>query len=213
MNLFRKQSANSMNRSRQARWSLWCLMGATLVWSRTAHGQFYPTTRNLDLCAGATERYTTAIPSKMEDMFRNPTILPGVLVSVRFHPKTWAGLEVNYKNIRSSKDYSDLPGTSMDVQEVSAAFLFHTHFRRVQPFVAVGGGELFFNPKTEGPKQRRPGGLLNAGVDLPLFNPHFGFSLQGHSMWYHPLSLTGSVTAQPAWIATAEPSASVYVRF
>ena len=98
--------------------------------------------------------------------------------------------------------------------EATAAYLFHPHFRKLQPFVGIGGGAIDFVPQNSVvSNQWRGAGLLEAGLDLPTGNPHLGFRVQGRSLIYRAPNFDSPAVSSRSWVATVEPTAGVYWRF
>jgi hypothetical protein len=193
-----------------------CLLATATV---AAHSQMYKL-HNADVGVSATGQFTTPLTSNGPAL-QQTTTSPGFTFTLRDHPVAWAGIELNYGYTRYSQRYtysvvnsSTIGSASVEnnVHEATAAYLFHPHFRKLQPFVGIGGGALDFMP-TQGPNQWRGTGLLEAGLDIPTSNPHFGFRVQGRSLIYRAPNFGSSTIASRSWVATSEPSGGVYIRF
>ena len=188
-----------------------CLIMAT---AGSAHAQFYKL-HNVDIGGGAIGQFTTPLTTN------NPTIVQGTndtlggMFTVREHPVSWAGVEFNYGYHRFS-EYFNAPTyqarTKTNAHEATVAYLFHPHMRKLQPFVSVGGGAIDFIPSS-GQNQWRWTGLVEAGLDIPTSNPHFGFRLQGRSLIYRAPNFKQPNLASKSWVATNEPSLGVWYRF
>jgi hypothetical protein len=184
----------------------------------TAQAQFYKL-HNADIGGGAIGQFTTALPaqnsSNVQDFTTNSF---GGMFTLRDHPVSWAGVEFNYGFTEYHHDYSIYPSgtaqTKNDAHEATAAYLFHPHFRNLQPFIALGGGYIDFVPvQTGGQNQWRGTGLVEVGLDIPTSNPHMGFRVQGRELIYRSPDFGQSNIASRDWVATAEPSFGVWYRF
>ena len=145
----------------------------------------------------------------------------GLITSLQFHPKPWAGVELNYGFRTYSEVYSFNYSSVVTAQsvhvrtashEATGAYEFHPKHIPFQPFVNVGGGAIDFIP-TSGPNQWRGAGLLEAGFDLPTHNPHFGFRVEGRSLYYRAPNFNNPALSSRAWRATVEPAISTFYRF
>jgi hypothetical protein len=193
-----------------------CLFTAATV---AAHSQVYKL-HNADVGISADGQFTTTLESGTA-VNQQTTWSPGLVFTLRDHPVAWAGVEFNYGFTRYSQRYTyQVGGTSNfatlsdsnSVHEATAAYLFHPHFRHLQPFVGIGGGALDFMP-TQGPNQWRGAGLLEAGLDIPTRNPHFGFRVQGRSLYYRAPNFNIAGASSKSWVVTTQPTAGVYIRF
>ena len=146
---------------------------------------------------------------------------PGLDVSFQFHPKPWAGVEINYGYTKHSEvfqfNYSNATAPlsthiSTDMHEATAAYQFHPHHIPLQPFVNIGGGAVDFVPNG-GSNQWRPAGLLEVGLDLPTHYKHLGVRIEGRSLYYRAPNFNSSAFSTHGWRVTEEPSASLYYRF
>ena len=154
-----------------------------------------------------------------QQQFTTDTV--GLDVSFQFHPRPWAGVEVNYGFSRYSELYqfnysnATTPQTARvltDAHEATAAYQFHPKHIPLQPFINVGGGAIDFVPTTAS-NQWRPAGLLEVGIDVPTHMSHVGFRIEGRSLYYRAPNFQSVALSTHAWRATEEPSASVYYRF
>lgn len=187
---------------------------AAMTTTLVAHAQVYKL-HNADVAVGATGQFTRTITSDSPNV-QQTTDSPGFLLSFRDHPVAWAGVELNYGFTRYSQRYSYGAGLSTSnpasVHEATAAYLFHPHFKHLQPFVGVGGGALGFRPGV-GSDQWRGAGLVETGLDIPTRNRHLGFRVQGRTLFYRAPNFGNSQISSRSWVASVEPSASVYIRF
>ncbi len=172
---------------------------------------------NTDIGGGAIGQFTTPLPAgNSSDVSQYTQDSLGAMFTVRTHPVAWAGLEFNYAWNRYTQYYTG-PGYTARVKnnthEATSAYLFHPHFRHLQPFVAVGGGYIDFIPNGAGQNQWRGTGLLEAGLDVPTRNPHLGFRLQGRELVYRNTNFYQPDLSSRRWVATSEPSAGVWYRF
>ena len=145
----------------------------------------------------------------------------GFLTSLQFHPRPWAGIEMNYSYSHYSERYAfnySAATTSQTVSvptvahEATAAYEFHPRHIPFQPFVNVGGGSIDFVPSS-GLNQWRGAGLLEAGFDLPTHNPHFGFRIEGRSLYYRAPNFNTPAISTRSWRVDVEPAISTYYRF
>ncbi len=191
---------------------------AAMVSTGAAHGQFYKV-HNLDLGASATSPFTKTLQTDIPYTTQQTTNTVGFLFSLKAHPLPWAGLEFNYGYNKYSQVYANsnsqlVANVKSYNHELTAAYLFHPHFRKLQPFVGVGGGYIDFQPQmNSGPNQWRGAGLLEAGLDIPTHNPHFGFRAEGRSLYYRAPNFTTPIISSESWVVTVEPAGGVYVRF
>jgi hypothetical protein len=121
------------------------------------------------------------------------------------------GVEINFQQSRlEQNNLQDVPASARTT-EVSAAYLLHSHARYLQPYVAAGVAEIshLTDSSTAG---KRAVGMLDLGIDFPLPNPHFGLSIQAHTLYYPVQKADGSQTWS-TWYMDADPSARVYLRF
>lgn len=197
---------------------------ALVLTAVSAQAQFYKL-HNADVAVGGIGQFTTPLSSDgytvngFNQQFTSDSA--GALVSFRDHPVAWAGVEVNYSFTRFSQDYLYFkPGSPDvnsykqpgDVHETTAAYMFHPHFRHLQPFVNVGGGALDFVPDGVY-HQWRGAGLLETGLDIPTSNKHFGFRVQGRTLYYRAPNFGNPTISTRSWVVTEEPSLSAYLRF
>ncbi|WP_263383674.1 hypothetical protein [Granulicella arctica] len=196
-----------------------CVLNVCLVAAASAvgHAQIYKL-HNADVGIAATGQFTTPLTSN-GIVNQNTTMSPGLVFTLRDHPVAWAGVELNYGFTRYSQRYTytnggatGTIGDSNSVHEATAAYLFHPHFRHLQPFVGIGGGALDFMP-TQGQNQWRGAGLLEAGLDIPTRNPHFGFRVQGRSLYYRAPNFDIKGGSSQSWVVTTQPSGGAYIRF
>jgi hypothetical protein len=146
---------------------------------------------------------------------------PGVLVTFRDKPFTWATVEFNYQYTKFSERYFSVPGSTTTVSpiavptnmhEATAAYL--RKFKRIgrmNPFVGAGGGALFFAPIVAAVSQWRGAGLVEAGVDFQT-ESRLGFRIGARDLIYRaPTYALANVPS--TWVSTAQPYAGVYVKF
>jgi hypothetical protein len=152
----------------------------------------------------------------------------GFLTSIAFHPKPWAGIEMNYGfthyQERFLYAYTSAGNTTVlnnstmtrqiptDAHEATAAYEFHPKHIPFQPFVNIGGGAIDFAPRNAS-NQWRGAGLLETGFDLPTHTPHIGFRVEGRSLYYRAPNFYQAAQSTRSWRATFGPSASVYYHF
>ena len=132
------------------------------------------------------------------------------------HPVPWAGVEFNYSYTDTTEYFNaarSYTAVKTQFQEATAAYVFHPHFRKLQPFVNIGGGAIDFLPAIQGPNQWRSVGLVEVGFDIPTSNPHFGFRAQGRALIYRAPNFFSSQISSKSWVSTNEPSFGAYIRF
>ena len=181
-----------------------------------AHAQFYKV-HNGDLGVNAEGVLGSEVLTSDTANTLRTTDTTGFLFSFKEHPVSWAGIEFNYGYSKYSNRFSDgfgNPSANINAtrHEATAAYLFHPHVKHLQPFVGVGGGYLGFVPMS-GASQWRGTGLLEAGLDIPTQNPHFGFRVQGRALLYREPNFYNSAISTETWVARPEPTAGVYYRF
>ena len=184
-----------------------------------AQGQIYKL-HNADVGVAATGQFITTLTTDAAPV-QKTTWSPGFIATLREHPVAWAGIEFNYGFTRYSQRFSyPVAGSTAlvnfnqpnSVHEFTAAYLFHPHFRHLQPFVGIGGGYQLFNPNT-GQNQWRETGLLETGLDIPTSNPHFGFRVQGRALVNRAPNFYNSAISSRSWVVNTQPSAGAWIRF
>ena len=184
--------------------------------TKAATAQYYPTYKT-DISVGAMEQFTTSLTTQPTQLYNETARSPAAGISFREHPNPWVGFEMNYQYSRFSANYAPATtqpsSSSTTLQEASAGYLLHARFGAVQPFVAVGGGELLLKFQNDSTSYYQPAALLDAGIDIPLPNPHFGFTLHAHMLYYKPPTVQGSTQQGDKWMATTEPAANFFIRF
>ena len=180
-----------------------------------AQAQFYKI-HNGDIGGGALGQFTTPLTSTYTGVTQSTRDSFGGYFTIRDHPVSWAGIEVNYGYTRfselySATTYSANPKTNM--HEATAAYLFHPHFRKLQPFISIGGGYIDFLPANTGQNQWRGTGLVEAGFDIPTSNPHFGFRVQGRDLIYRAPNFQQATLGSKTWVNTEEPTFGVWLRY
>ena len=151
------------------------------------------------------------------------TASAGVLGSLLFHPKPWAGIEVNYSYTHYSERFSynetptltraQLVSVPTSAHEATGAYVFHPKHIKFQPFVNVGGGGIFFNPIGQNAGQWRGAGLLETGFDIPTSSPHLAFRVEGRALFYRAPNFNTPLLSSRSWRSTEEPSLSAVYRF
>ena len=195
---------------------------ALSVMSVAANAQFYKL-HNVDLSGSAIGQFTTPLTVNNPSISQNTTDTFGGEFTLREHPVAWAGIELNYAYTEFNESYNytgNLITTGSyayklrtDAHEATGAYLFHPHFRKLQPFVAIGGGAIDFKAQPSGHDQWRGTGLVEVGFDLPTSNPHFGFRIQGRSLIYRAPNFSQPLLASRSWVSTEEPSVGAWYRF
>jgi len=174
---------------------------------------------NADVAVGGTGQFTPSITDQTNTPHQATTDSAGFLLSFRDRPVSWAGIELNYGYSSFTEKFTSLASVPLEnvplsFHEFSAAYLLHSHRRGIQPFVAVGGGALYFNPSPVHVfTQLRGTGLMDVGADMLTSNPRFGFRVQARSLYYRAPNFNNPSIATSRWVATVEPSASVFMRF
>ena len=172
-----------------------------------------------DVAVGGTGQFTSSITSQRNVPHQATTDSVGFLGSFREHPVAWAGVEVNYGYTPLSERFTSnssvlLANVPVSLHEFTAAYMFHSHLRRLQPFVNAGGGALYFHPYPVAvTTQWRATGLFEIGADIPTRNPHMGFRVQARSLLYRAPNFRNANIASSRWVSTNEPSAGAYIRF
>ncbi len=172
-------------------------------------------------------QYTVATPAggtigtTVSNQQQFTTLSAGVLGSLAFHPRPWAGFEVNYGYTRYSERYTfnysaATPNQALGVptgfHEATGAYQFHPRHIPFQPFLNVGGGAIFFLPSGLAYQQRFTG-LVETGFDIPTHNPNLAFRIQGRSLIYRAPNFYNAAISTKSWRATNEPGVSVVYRF
>lgn len=150
------------------------------------------------------------------------TSKPGVLAQFAFHPKPWAGIEINYQFAQFDEvyqfNYSSQPSAVQSARvpvafhETTAAYQFHPKHIKFQPYVNVGGGYIDFLPYLAN-EQWRGTGLVEAGFDIPTKFPHIAIRVQGRALIYRAPNFYNSALSTRTWRVTEEPTAGFVYRF
>lgn len=207
---------------------LWVGATATAIslMATAAGAQFYKL-HGADIGVAGTGQFTTSVTD--QGVATNGTLLPhqattdspGVLLTLRDHPVSWAGLELNYQYTKFQERYYN-PVTSApaaflptNVHEASAAYLVHLHMHKLAPYVGVGGGALDFS-LTDGYKnsnnQWRGTGLLDVGLDMQTHS-RLGFRLGARDLVYRAPDYRNASLSSSRWVSTEEPYGGVYIKF
>lgn len=106
----------------------------------------------------------------------------GFLVNYRYHFSDWGAFEVNYSRTRYTQFYSTsgiiTSWTQAKAQEGTMAFVYKLGSRlggRLQPFVEVGTGGLFWSPVSAG----SVGGPFNQSRPVLLYGGGFDWKASG----------------------------------
>ncbi len=180
-----------------------------------ANAQFYKV-HNADVTISGLGQFTTPLTSNYTGTSVYTTNTFGGLFSLREHPVSWAGVEVNYSYTDLQEQYFNpayYQRLKTQAHEATAAYIFHPHFRKLQPFVNVGGGAIDFLPSLAGQNQWRFAGLLETGFDIPTSNPHFGFRVQGRTLIYRAPNYYSTFYGTRTWVSSEEPTLGAWVRF
>ena len=164
-----------------------------------------------------------ALRETVSNQNQGATSKPGVLAQFAFHPKPWAGVEVNYQFSQFDEQYSFNYSSQPTVRqtqrvpvafhEATAAYQFHPPHIKFQPYVNVGGGAVDFLPYLAN-EQWRGAGLIEAGVDLPVpREPHLAVRVQGRALFYRAPNFNNAALSSRQWRATEEPTVGVVYRF
>jgi hypothetical protein len=199
------------------------MSGVLLFAAGVAQAQMYRL-HQADVGVAAAGQFTTSITSQNIGSAGEPltqestTDSPGVLFTVRDHPVTWAGIELNYQYTKLSERFRSPVGGFGPVflptsfHEGTAAYLFHVNLHVVKPYVGIGGGAIDFVPTTQGANQWRGTGLFDTGVDLQTHSA-LGFRFGGRGLFYRAPNFYNSTLASSRWVATEEPYGGMYVKF
>jgi hypothetical protein len=181
-----------------------------------AHAQAlgFLTLHNVDLGGNAIGQFTPIVATNT-GFTQSTTDSFGGNFSIRAHPKPWAGVEFNYAFTEFQEKWTasyEYDKVKTDMHEATAAYIFHPHFRKLQPFVNIGGGYIDFVP-VQGQNQWRGTGLLEVGLDIPTSNPHFGFRAQARTLVYRNPNYNYFSFGTADWVATTEPAFGAWIRF
>jgi hypothetical protein len=160
-------------------------------------------------------------PETINNQQQFTTLSAGFLGSFQFHPKPWAGVELNYGFTHYSERYTfnySTPASTQGVSvptsahEATAAYQFHPHHIPFQPFVNIGGGAIDFNPRGA-MNQWRGAGLVETGFDIPTRSTHLAFRVQGRSLIYRAPNFDQPAISTRTWRANVQPGISAVYRF
>lgn len=206
-------------------------MGATVaamsLMTTLASGQFYKF-HKADIGVAATGQFTTSLTD--QDVSHTGALLPhqattnspGVLLTLRDHPVSWAGIELNYQYTKLQERfisaYTGRPIAYLptNLHEASAAYLLHLKKRfGAAPYVAIGGGALDFS-LTDGYRnsnnQWRGTGLVDVGLDMQTHS-RLGFRLGARDLLYRAPDYRNAALSSSRWVSTEEPYGGVYINF
>jgi hypothetical protein len=221
--IFEETTDMTWNRAQKAGQLVSSTLLGMLLCAAGAQAQMYKF-HQADVGVAAAGQFTTSITSQTNGSAGEPltqestTDSPGVLFTVRDHPVSWAGVELNYQYTKLSERFRSPVGGFGPVflptsfHEASAAYLFHVNLHVVKPYVGIGGGAIDFVPTTEGANQWRGTGLFDTGVDLQTHSS-LGFRFGGRGLFYRAPNFYNSTLASSRWVATEEPYGGVYVKF
>ncbi len=187
---------------------------ALILTASAANAQFYKL-HNVDLGGNAMGQFTTPLTTTYTGVTQRTTDSFGGILSMREHPVAWAGIEFNYGYTDFHERFvgpTYIASVKTNMHEATAAYIFHPHFRKLQPFLNIGGGGIDFLP-TQGSSQWRGAGLVEVGFDIPTSNPHFGFRVQGRSLIYRDTNYGSPLFGSKTWVSTEEPSFGSWMRF
>lgn len=185
-------------------------------------GGGYLRTHGFDIAGMATGRYQTSVTHQSPNL-AGTTNGVGFLGSVREHPVSWFGLELNYGYNRYTEHYRVTPAggpvnyVQLQQNEATAGYVFHIKTPYVQPFVVLGGGGVNFSPilaTTVLPSQWRGAAMYDVGLDfVPKRQPHVGFRIQEHGLFYKAPDFYVANYRSNSWVHQALPAAGVFYRF
>ena len=201
---------------------------AVALMTTAANAQWYKlggTLNTGNIGVAATGQYTTSITSQTTGSsgellpHQATTDSPGVLVNLRVHPVSWAGIEVNYQYTKMQERYysaytsAPIAFLPTNVHEATAAYMFHLKMHRVQPFVGVGGGYTDFtltNGYNNSNNQWRGTGLVDVGWDMQT-KSRLGFRLGARDLVYRAPNYNNPGLSSSRWVSTEEPYGGVYI--
>lgn len=202
------------------------MAAAVSLMSTGAQAQWLGNTLNKgNIGVAATGQFTTSLTDQNVGTYgellphQATTDSPGVLVTARLHPVSWAGVEVNYQYTKLQERYFAYQGPATaflptNVHEATAAYLFHLKFHRVQPYVGIGGGYTDFT-LTDGYRnsnnQWRGTGLVDVGWDMQTHS-RLGFRLGARDMIYRAPDYQNAGLSSSRWVSTEEPYGGVYIK-
>jgi opacity protein-like surface antigen len=168
----------------------------SLAWT-VASAQFYKP-HGADIGIAAAGQFTTSLTdqdiSSTGELLphQSTTNSPGVLLTLRDHPVSWAGVEFNYQYTKFQQRYysayTSAPTAFLptNLHEATAAYLFRVHMKRLSPYVGIGGGALDFsltNGLNNSNNQWRGTGLVDLGFDMQTHS-RLGFRLGARDLMY-----------------------------
>ena len=181
--------------------------------SLSAQAQIYKF-HNAEVAVGGTGQYTTSITSQLLAPHQAQTNSVGFLLSYRDDPFRRGFVELNYQYSSFSERFVSqvAPYTQNSIpagfHEGTAAYVVSPHYRKLTPFVGVGGGVAYFNPSspTRAHTQMRPAGLVEFGLDVPTSNRRLGFRLESRALAYRAPNFNNPDLATHRWVIQSEPS-------
>src|SRR5215471_10391211 len=152
-----------------------------------------------------------------------PSASAGVLMSFRYLPARFVGLEFNYAHARDTQYFTNAGVESAvhtGVHEVTGAYVLNLPWRssRLQPFALVGAGIMQFNPIKSGTSlsgtqsQTKPAVLWGAGVNYDL-SRHLALRLQYRGLFYAAPDFKVASLKTDRWQPMSQPSFGIVYRF
>jgi opacity protein-like surface antigen len=206
------------------------LLGALLLTGSvacSAHAQTAPISGldkqldRIDLAVSGGGYFNSATAGKNEEgvyITNTPGNTLGALVTIRYVPKPYFGLEFNFGYARYTQNYSNAGGIQANEDEFTLGYVAHPpiHIAGLKPFLAVGLGTTEFKPTRGGgeglPLQARASYYGAIGADY-MVSPHIGLRAQyRETIELAPDFLQNYLTILQR-THTAEPAAGFFLKF
>ena len=144
----------------------------------------------------------------------------GALVTLRYTPRPYFGVELNGGYARYTEDYSVNP---LQIQTEANEFTFgyvvtppYTVFG-LKPFASAGGGAVRFAPTAGGGEESytegRPALYYNLGVQKDVYGSHLGLRLGFRQLFFTAPDFQENYLAINKRVSTAEPMIGFYLHY
>lgn len=144
----------------------------------------------------------------------------GALVTIRYTPKPYVGLEFNGGYARYTEGFTVAPfQVQTQVNELTVGYVVTPPYRifGVKPFASAGGGAVRFAPTRGGGQGEfsigRPAFYYNVGVQKEVFGDHFGLRVGFRQVFYTAPDFYANYLTLNKRTVTSEPLIGFYLRF
>lgn len=144
----------------------------------------------------------------------------GALVTIRYTPKPYFGVEFNGGYARYTEGFNVAPvQIQTQANELTVGYVVtppYTVFG-LKPYASAGGGIIRFAPTSRGgqgaPEEGRPGIYYNVGLQKDIVPDRFGFRLGFRQLFYTAPDFYQNYLTINKSTFTSEPMIGFYLRF